>query len=126
MVLDGGHNPQAAGVLADNLGGMPFHPETWAVFGMLADKDIAGVVERVKGRVDRWFVATLPGPRGTTAEALAGILEKQGIRVVARFASPADAYRAAREQAGENDRIAVFGSFWTVAGATDADINPHR
>jgi dihydrofolate synthase/folylpolyglutamate synthase len=116
VVLDVGHNPQAAGVLADNLGGMPFHPETWAVFGMLADKDIAGVVERVKGRVDRWFVATLPGPRGTTAEALAGILEKQGIRVVARFASPADAYRAAREQAGENDRIVAFGSFLTVAG----------
>ncbi len=116
VVLDVGHNPQAAGVLADNLGGMAFHPETWAVFGMLSDKDIAGVIERVKGRVDRWFAATLPGPRGMTAGALARILADQGICVEACFDSPADAYRAARKRAGENDRIIAFGSFLTVAG----------
>jgi dihydrofolate synthase/folylpolyglutamate synthase len=120
VVLDVGHNPQAAGVLADNLGGMSFHPETWAVFGMLSDKDIAGVIERVKGRVDRWFAATLPGPRGTTAGALARILADQGICVEACFDSPADAYRAARKRAGENDRIVAFGSFLTVAGVLHA------
>jgi dihydrofolate synthase/folylpolyglutamate synthase len=43
VVLDVAHNPQAAGVLADNLGDMAFHPETWAVFGMLADKDMVAV-----------------------------------------------------------------------------------
>ena len=120
VVLDVGHNPQAAGVLADNLGDMAFYPETWAVFGMLADKDIAGVVERVKGRVDRWFLATLPGPRGMTAEALARILAGHGILVEACCDSPADAYRAARDRAGENDRIVAFGSFLTVAGVLHA------
>ncbi len=116
VVLDVGHNPQAAGVLADNLGSMAFHPETWAVFGMLADKDIAGVIERVKGRIDHWLTAGLPGPRGMDGEALAGILAGQGIRADACFASPADAYRAAKDRAGENDRIIAFGSFLTVAG----------
>ncbi len=124
VVLDVAHNPQAAGVLADNLGAYlaneAFHPETWAVFGMLADKDIAGVVERVKGRIDRWLAATLTGPRGTTAEGLARILADYGIRVEACFDSPADAYRAARELAGENDRIIAFGSFLTVAGVLRA------
>lgn len=120
VVLDVGHNPQAAGVLADNLGNMAFHPATWAVFGMLADKDIVGVVERVKGRVDRWVLASLPGPRGMAAEALARILAGQGILVEACCDSPADAYRAARERAGENDRIVVFGSFLTVAGVLHA------
>ncbi len=116
VVLDVGHNPQAAGVLADNLASMAFHPQTWAVFSMLADKDIAGVVERVKDRIDHWLTADLPGPRGMGGEALAGILADHGIRADACFASPADAYRAAKEQAGENDRIIAFGSFLTVAG----------
>ncbi|MBP9653470.1 MAG: bifunctional tetrahydrofolate synthase/dihydrofolate synthase [Rhodocyclaceae bacterium] len=115
VVLDVGHNPQAAGVLADNLGSMAFHPNTWAVFGMLADKDVAGVVGRVKGRIDHWLVATLPGPRGMAAGALAGVVKAQGAKAVACFDSPADAYRAAREKAEENDRIVAFGSFLTVA-----------
>jgi dihydrofolate synthase/folylpolyglutamate synthase len=83
---------------------------------MLADKDIAGVVERVKGRIDHWLTASLPGPRGMGGEALAGILATHGIRADACFGSPADAYRAAKDRAGENDRIIAFGSFLTVAG----------
>jgi dihydrofolate synthase/folylpolyglutamate synthase len=120
VVLDVGHNPQAAGVLADNLGGMAFHPETWAVFGMLADKDVTGVIERIKGRIDRWLVAGLPGPRGMASSALARILADQGMCAEACFDSPADAYRAARERAGEDDRIVAFGSFLTVAGVLHA------
>ena len=96
VVLDVGHNPQAAGVLAENLGGMAFHPETWAVFGMLNDKDIAGVVERVRGRIDRWLVTGLPGPRGMGATGLAELLDELGIRVEGRFDSPAEAYCAAK------------------------------
>lgn len=115
VVLDVAHNPQAAGVLADNLGSMAFHPETWAVFGMLADKDVAGVAECVKGRIDHWFAASLPGPRGMSADELARILADCGIRAESHFDSPTDAFHAAREQAGENDRIVAFGSFLTVA-----------
>lgn len=120
VVLDVGHNPQAAGVLADNLGSMAFHRETWVVFGMLADKDIAGVIERIKGSVDHWLPATLPGPRGMSAEALAQILDGQGIHTEACFDSPGEAYRSAGERAGENDRIVAFGSFLTVAGVLHA------
>jgi dihydrofolate synthase/folylpolyglutamate synthase len=54
------------------------------------------------------------------AEVLARILADQGICVEACFDSPADAYRAARERAGENDRIVAFGSFLTVAGVLHA------
>ena len=120
VVLDVAHNPQAAGVLADNLGGMAFHPETWAVFGMLADKDVTGVIERIKGRIDRWFVTSLPGQRGMSGKALAGRLAEHGIHAEAYCDSPADAYRAARERVGENDRIVAFGSFLTVAGVLHA------
>ena len=64
VVLDVAHNPHAAGVLADELGAMGFFASTIAVFGMFADKDIAGVAAAMNPRVDRWFVAPLPGPRG--------------------------------------------------------------
>ena len=118
VVLDVAHNPQAAGVLAANLGDMGFHPETWAVFGMLADKDVEGVVAPMKARVSRWLPCTLEGPRGLDAGALTARLRAAGVEdgcIAEGFASPAAAFAAARAQVGEDDRIVVFGSFLTVA-----------
>ncbi|MDR2261443.1 MAG: bifunctional tetrahydrofolate synthase/dihydrofolate synthase [Azoarcus sp.] len=118
VVLDVAHNPQAAEVLAGNLAGMGFHPETWAVFGMLADKDVEGVAARMQKSAGRWLPCTLPGPRGLAAGALAGRLRAAGVEsgaIVDCFASPAAAFAAARARAAANDRIIAFGSFLTVA-----------
>lgn len=117
VVLDVAHNPQAARVLADNLGNMAFHPETWAVFGMLQDKDIPAVINALKGRVTRWLPCSLPGPRGVDAATLAATLTAQGIdpALIEPQSSPSMAITRARGQAGEDDRIVVFGSFLTVA-----------
>lgn len=123
VILDVAHNPHAAAVLAQNLDNMGFHPYTYAVFGMLNDKDLAGVLAKLGTRVDHWFCAGLPGPRGGTGERLAEQVaaalpaapagaEAPG---VSAYADPAQAFAAARERAGENDRIVVFGSFLTVA-----------
>ena len=68
-VLDVAHNPQAARALASCLASMGYHPQTHAVVGMLADKDIDGVVAALRGQVDRWTVAPLPGPRGASAQS---------------------------------------------------------
>ena len=115
LVLDVAHNPQAARVLADNLGTMAFYPDTWAVFGMLRDKDIAAVVRALAGRVTRWLPCSLSGARAASAAELASILAHEAIEAPLQFGSPADAYQYARENAGEDDRIIVFGSFLTVA-----------
>ncbi len=116
VVLDVAHNPHAAHVLEDALGTMGFYENTLAVFGMLRDKDIGGVIDAVKSRVDRWFVATLQGERGATAQQL---FEKLAVRGLAdrvqRFATIGSAFDAALGAAGQNDRILVFGSFYTVA-----------
>jgi dihydrofolate synthase / folylpolyglutamate synthase len=119
IVLDVAHNPQAAAALADSLGSMGFHPQTWAVFGIMADKDIGSVISTLLPRVDRWYVASLPPPRGATAEGLRLRLEAAGVAPAAirDFNDPASAYRAAREAVAEADRIIVFGSFLTVAAA---------
>jgi len=116
VVLDVAHNPQAAGVLADNLSSMGFYPHTHAVFGMLGDKDIEGVCRAVRDKFSAWFAAGLSGPRGASARVLADALRSAGATgEVACFENPLDAYAAARKRAGENDRIVVFGSFHTVA-----------
>jgi dihydrofolate synthase/folylpolyglutamate synthase len=122
VVLDVAHNPHAARVLSAALGTMGFHPRTLAVFGMLADKDIAGVVAAVMRRLDRWHVAPLPGPRGASAATLREELLRAGIAPanVRMFDDVASAYASARDEADQADRIVVFGSFLTVSAALAA------
>jgi dihydrofolate synthase/folylpolyglutamate synthase len=118
-VLDVAHNVQAARALADTVAAMGFHPQTLAVFGIMADKDIDAVIAALKPRVDRWLVATLPPPRGATAMLLRRHLEQAGVvaDAIRTFDDAGAAYRAAREIAAEADWIIVFGSFLTVAAA---------
>ncbi len=116
VILDVAHNPQAARNLAANLADSGFAPETHAVFGALRDKDIAGIVRALSGRITRWHLATLSGPRGTSAADLAAILASEGVKAPFDLhESPPQAFEQARKQAGEADKIVVFGSFLTVA-----------
>ena len=115
VVLDVAHNPHAAAVFAANLGSQGFFGRTIAVFGMLSDKDIGGVVEALRERVDAWHCASLPGPRGTTGDRLERIVAAAGGSEVHRHPDVVSAYRSACGEARENDRIIVFGSFFTVA-----------
>jgi dihydrofolate synthase/folylpolyglutamate synthase len=117
VILDVGHNPQAARVLADNLGAMPRAGRTLAVFGMLADKDFEVVAAAMLSAVDRWFVCSLSGPRGASAEQLrAAIVRLRADAEIESCADPAAAFARAREAARDDDRILVFGSFYTVGG----------
>ena len=116
VVLDVAHNPQAAQALAGNLGGMGFASETWAILGMMADKDIDGVIAALYGRVDHWLVCDVPGPRAAAAGQLATIIEKVDAGKTATcFISPAEALAYAQEHAAGDARILAFGSFLTVA-----------
>jgi dihydrofolate synthase/folylpolyglutamate synthase len=122
VVLDVAHNPQAARAFADTLGTMGYHPRTLAVFGMLADKDIEGVAASLVARVDRWYVAALPGARGASAARIARALSTAGVaaNAVRIYDSIEHAFVTARNDANETDRIAAFGSFLTVAAALHA------
>ena len=123
VVLDVAHNPHAAATLAQGLDKMGYHPYTYAIFGAMADKDIAGVIRPLLGIVDFWFCTDLPTPRAASASALAQQLNEQGVKVkngadggIECFSDPAAAYQKALSKAGEGDRIVTFGSFYTVAG----------
>lgn len=121
VVLDVAHNPQAVAGLVDNLGDMGFFDKTIALVGMLGDKDIAGALAPLAGKVDVWLLASLDVQRGASADVLASVVagNKLGGRVET-FASPELAFECAAKLAGENDRILVFGSFYTVAAVMHA------
>jgi dihydrofolate synthase / folylpolyglutamate synthase len=118
-ILDVAHNADAAHVLADNLDDMQPYQHTYAVFAMLKDKDIAGVVKALKHCVDVWLISTIHAPRGAEAEELLEILNEVGVNGVSNaihvFSDPVAAYSYACEHATNNDRICVLGSFYTVS-----------
>lgn len=126
-VLDVAHNPHAAATLAQNLGNMGFHRFTYAVFGIMQDKDIDAVLAHMAPVIDHWCVAALPSPRSADTAELAAKIEglkpagaKSDEFSVKTFANPADAFTDATSRAGQDDRIVVFGSFYTVAGVMAA------
>jgi dihydrofolate synthase/folylpolyglutamate synthase len=115
VILDVAHNPQAARALAASLAAMGGGGRVLAVFAMLKDKDIAGVVAAVKSRVAHWFIAGLEVARGAGVAELLQVFAAAGIGSVTACDSAAAAYAQACDIATENDRIVVFGSFYTVA-----------
>jgi len=116
LILDVAHNPHAARALAQNLAGLPVCPRTYAVFAMLKDKDIAGVVKALDPLIDTWLVAGIDAPRGAAAQELEHVLQQCMVRGdIQTFGSITEAVSYACNAAGENDRIAAFGSFYTVA-----------
>jgi dihydrofolate synthase/folylpolyglutamate synthase len=115
-VLDVAHNPQAAAALAGNLARWPAGGRTIAVCGMLADKDVAGVLAPVRGHVDRWFAATTDGARGLADAELAERAGAIGLEMTPG-GSVAEAMRNAAAEARKGDRVVVFGSFHTVGPA---------
>ncbi len=128
IILDVAHNAHAAAVLAQNIENMGFFPYTHAVFGMLRDKDADAVIAALGRRVDRWHCATLEGERGRDGAQLADrvrqVLDLDDTQADEPRAQAAgsvrEAFEAARREAGEGDRIVVFGSFLTVAAALQA------
>jgi dihydrofolate synthase/folylpolyglutamate synthase len=118
-LVDVGHNPQAARALAAWLDAEPSAGRVFAVYGALADKDVAGVVAALGRRIDGWFLAGLERdtPRGLPADAIAATLAAvlPGAAVQA-FPDVARAWAAARAAAGDEDTVLLFGSFF-VAGA---------
>ncbi len=98
VILDVAHNPHAAAVLAENLDNMGFYPATHAVFGMLRDKDIDGVIARLGDRIDHWHVAPTPGPRGCDAAGIAALVRSRRGFDVFRFRVPGPRVRVRRQR----------------------------
>jgi dihydrofolate synthase/folylpolyglutamate synthase len=116
-ILDVAHNEPAAQVLAHHLAERASVGRTFAVAGILRDKDVAAIGRALDRQIDCWILCTLPGPRGSKASELASRLGSV-IRANAQQAGcVADGCALAREQARPGDRVLVFGSFAMVGSA---------
>ncbi|NYI19118.1 dihydrofolate synthase/folylpolyglutamate synthase [Xanthomonas arboricola] len=125
VLLDVGHNPQAARALGQALAAQPIAGVTHAVYAALADKDAVGVVEAVAAQVDYWTLAGLQGVRAQSAQALQQRLQDTAAAQAACHADVAHALRAVLAAARPGDRVLVFGSFLTVADALTALRSAH-
>ncbi|WP_231757797.1 bifunctional tetrahydrofolate synthase/dihydrofolate synthase [Microbulbifer elongatus] len=119
LLLDVGHNPAAANYLADWLAAHPVTGRTVALVAVMADKDLDGLVEPLKATVDYWFPALLPdNPRAANAEQILAGLAAAGVageQVADRCAPVVEQLPVAMGVLGREDRLLVFGSFFTVA-----------
>jgi dihydrofolate synthase / folylpolyglutamate synthase len=122
LVLDVAHNPHSVAALAANLDAMGFYPTTHAVFGAMADKELAPMLARMGPLVDRWYFTDLPTPRADSAVHLQAQWQAQEKRrdvAASTHADPMAALQAAVAAADPADRIVVFGSFYTVGGVLE-------
>jgi dihydrofolate synthase/folylpolyglutamate synthase len=118
LVVDVGHNPQAARVLAQWLAVHPPHGRNVAVFGALSDKDVAGIVAPLAPHIAQWHLGGLDAdsPRGLNA---AQLRERVPVSNAIGHANVVAALDAAAAQATADDRILAFGSFFVAAPALE-------
>ena len=120
VVLDVGHNPHAAAALRRNLLTLPFARKRLALFSVLQDKDLSGIINEIKDEFDAWYVAPLSTTRALGCDKIVAALHGAGENEVFVFPNIAKAYTAAWQAMSEEDRMVVFGSFYTVSEAIRA------
>ena len=116
ILLDVGHNPQAAETLVDYL--QTYFPmlKIHAVFAMMKDKDIPSVLATMQGSVAQWYLAPLTNPRAAQEELLISYFQQLNIPNVNRgYADFAAAFNDARCKAIPGEMILIFGSFFLVS-----------
>ncbi|HEY0766761.1 MAG TPA: bifunctional tetrahydrofolate synthase/dihydrofolate synthase [Steroidobacteraceae bacterium] len=124
-ILDIAHNQPAAEVLATQLRerALPRAPHgrrdpghSFAVIGVLADKDAGAIAVALSSVIDQWIVCALPGARGCSAAQLAQRLARPPDQMTLA-ASVTAGCELARTAAQPGDRVVVCGSVHTVGPA---------
>lgn len=112
LCLDVGHNPHAAAYLAAQLAERP--QSRCAVFGVLADKDLDGILDQLKGSFEHWYLAAPDCPRALPGEQLLTAVQQHGCAATLAATLP-QALEQALASVDEKTEVLVFGSFFTVA-----------
>lgn len=115
FVVDGGHNPQCAETVADNIARYFPGMKTVILFGVLADKDYMGLAEILDSVADAYVTITPDSPRALPAEELAQKLIPLGKPVFSAATIPEGVEKAVA-LAGSSGVVCSVGSLYT-AGA---------
>ncbi len=122
VICDVAHNEQAVASLLAQLQASPVTGHTHFVLAMLADKPVAAITRMILPRAQRCFYAGLNVARGMSGDAMAQHLSSAvaelALNVKLHAAESVEAAcAAAMARARRQDRIVIFGSFYTVAAA---------
>lgn len=113
FVVDGGHNPQCAATVADNLNRYFPGKVPVLLLGVLEDKDRAGLCELVAPLAQAFVTITPPSLRALDAQTLACELAQYGKPTFAASSIPQGVERA-MELAGEDGVVCALGSLYSV------------
>jgi len=117
FILDVAHNPAATEYFSKRLIADPAQGETFAIVAMMSDKDRVASLANLTSKVDHWFLLDLKKiPRAATVAALTQDLLSLGAQV-SQSGDINTLIEVALAKAQPQDRILVFGSFFTVAAA---------
>jgi dihydrofolate synthase/folylpolyglutamate synthase len=118
-VLDVAHNPAAAAVLAESLKDLSHAGPISAVVGILAGKDVPGVVEPLSELVDKWIAVPVEGTRAEPAALLAQKIANCSMKPCRIAANMTEALDFVDRRAAADEMILVTGSFYAVGPALE-------
>ncbi|MFQ6006504.1 MAG: bifunctional folylpolyglutamate synthase/dihydrofolate synthase, partial [Woeseia sp.] len=116
-LLDVAHNADAAKALSEYIAKTAPFCSRVAVIGVLADKDIDGIVSPLAGHVDTWVAVTAGHARAVAARELAAHIANLTDRPCLAADGVPEAMQYAHDSAGDDDVILVTGSFYAVGPA---------
>ena len=116
-VLDVAHNPAAATVLAASLQELSHAGPITAVVGMLAAKDVRGIVEPLSELVDSWIAVPVEGARAEPVAVLAQKIANFSLKPCRIATSMPEALDFTERRAASDELTLVTGSFYAVGPA---------
>ncbi len=127
IILDVAHNPAAAQLLAHNLEALK-RGAIHALFSVMADKNIAGIVMPLCDLVEHWHIPELSATsRAAKPTDIVNIVQSCGPRGVecSTYKNVEAAMEEALKQMQPEDTLLGFGSFFTVADILSFIENDH-
>ena len=122
-ILDVAHNEDSVACLAELLSDHACDGKTYAVLGMLEDKDHIKALKHLVPQISGWFIADLDVARGMKGAQLANVVKELDSEAnIANFVTVSEAIKAADLLATNTDRVVIFGSFYTVEFALQLGI----
>lgn len=112
-LVDVAHNVAAVMVLKQKIQSLSSRGRCFAVFGMLADKEVQTIVDLMSDTIDHWYLATIRHPKSMSGHEIARYFADK--RRYGCYECPQQAYQAAINHAQDHDLIIIFGSFYVIA-----------
>lgn len=122
-LLDVAHNPAAAVALAATISEVFPTAQVQLIFGVMADKDVEGVVSALQPIATNWFSTALPQPRSLSSDVLAAKIKEVDPHAQVTICNDiSEAWqgamaRARRYDANDSVRslVVVVGSFFMLS-----------